>query len=454
MCLVKFSLAIISIFLLLTNSAFANETITLDLKGCIERVVKFNPELGETKKEIEIYKAKVSQAESAVYPQIELTLVGGPSPKAEKDALTPVIRTDVKSTTINGIFGMFSVQAIQPIYTFGKISGYKEAAERGVKVSEAALEKKRSELILKTKELYWNLALLRELRTLATEIKKELDKAIEKTEQDLKKEIPSSDELTVYKLRTYLGEVKRNLNEIDKNESIIIEALKFMTGIPSNQNLKVITPSLHYEEAIINIEELKAKSLQLRPEMAQIREGLKAKEALIDVERSSLYPQIFAMFKGNLSGATNRDRIHNPYISDPLNSSYLAVLFGMRLNIDFGITNGKIREAQLEYEKLLEKKKFAEVGIPLEITKAYLEYLEATKNAKDLEDAFQNAKKWLVAVDANLDMGIAETKDIADAVLAYATTRVNHLRALYNQKMALANLLKASGLDKDEREEK
>lgn len=451
---VKFSLQVLLIFLILTNSVFAQEIVTLDLKGCIERVVKFHPELGESKKEIEIYKAKVSQAESAVYPQIELTLLGGPSPKAEKDALIPVIRTDVKSTTINGIFGMFSVQVLQPLYTFGKISGYKEAAERGVKVSEAALERKRSELILKTKELYWSLALLRELRALAIEIKKELDKAIEKTEEDLKKEIPSSDELTIYKLRTYLGEVKRNLNEIDKNESIIIETLKFMTGIPSNQNLKVITPSLQYEEAVINIEELKVKALQLRPEMAQIREGLKAKEALINVEKSSLYPQIFAMVKGNFSGATNRDRIHNPYISDPLNSSYLALLIGMRLNIDFGITNGKIREAKLEYEKVLEKKKFAEVGIPVEITKAYLEFLEATKNAKELEEAFQNAKKWLVAVDANLDVGIGETKDIADAVLAYATTRVNHLRALYNQKMALANLLKASGLDKDEREEK
>lgn len=162
----------------------------------------------------------------------------------------------------------------------------------------------------------------------------------------------------------------------------------------------------------------------------------------------------FFLVKGSLAGATNRDRIHNPYIYDPLNDSMLAAVLGMKLNIDFGITKGKIREAEIEYQKIVEKKKLAENGIPVQIMKAYIELQEASKSAKDMEEAYQNAKKWLVTADANIDMGIGETKDLADAVLAYATTRINHLKALYNQKMALANLVQASGLDKDEREVK
>lgn len=454
MYLVKSKIFFILFIFLFAGLCYGEEMILLDLKGCIERVIRFHPELGEYKKNIEIYRAKLSQAENAVFPQIELMAIGGPSPKAEKEALSPEIKTDVKSTTINGVFGMITVQVIQPIYTFGKISGYKTAAEGGIKVSEAELEKKRSELILKIKELYWSLALVRDLRGLATEIKDELEKVIKKTEEDLKKDIPSADELTLYKLKTFLGEVKRNLNEIDKNEAVITEAIKFMTGIPLSQKVNIITVPLKYEEAYINKDDMINRAFKLRPEMIQIKEGLKAKEALIDVEKSNLYPQIFALLKGNLSGATNRDKIHNPYISDPLNSSYMAAVLGMKLNIDFGITKGKIKEAQLEYEKILEKKKLAEQGLPMQITKAYLEYLEATKSAMDMEEAYQNAKKWLVTADANFDMGIGDTKDLADAVLAYATTRVSHLKTLYNQKMAIANLLQASGLDKEEREVK
>ncbi|GAB6182766.1 TolC family protein [Thermodesulfovibrio hydrogeniphilus] len=451
MCSVRFKILIVFLIFLFSAVGYAEDKVVLDLKGCIERVKKFHPELGEYKKDVEIYKAKLQQAEGAVFPQIELLAVGGPSPKAEKESISPVIKTDVKSTTINGVFGMITMQVLQPIYTFGKISGYKTAAEGGIKVSEAELEKKRSELILKTKELYWSLALVRDLRTLANEIKTELKRAIKRTEEDLKKEIPSADELTLYKLRTYLGEVNRNLNEIDKNEAIIIEAIKFMTGIPKNQDISIITESLQYEDFGKSLNDLINSAFELRPEMIQIKEGLKARKALVDVEKSNLYPQIFALLKGNLSSATNRDKIHNPYISDPLNSSYLAAVVGMKLNLDFGITKGKIREAEIEYEKILEKKKLAEQGIPVQIMKAYYEYQEASKSAKDLEDAFKNAKKWLVTAQANIDMGIGETKDLADAAVAYATTKVNHLKALYNQKMAIANLLYASGLDQEER---
>jgi outer membrane protein TolC len=451
MYLVKFKIFLIFFIFLFSSSAFAEEVLTIDLKSCIERVIRFHPELGEYKKDTEIYKAKVMQAESAALPQIELMAVGGPSPKAEKEAISPQIRTDIKSTTIDGVFGLISMQMLMPIYTFGKISAYKTAAQGGVKFSKAELEKKRSELILKTKELYWSLALARDLRLLAKEIKDELEKALKKTEEDLKRDIPLAEELTLYKLKTYLGEVKRNLNEIDKNEAVLIEVMKFMMGIPLTKQINIITPSLKYEEVYFNKEEMIRKAFSLRPEMTQIQEGLKAKEALVNAEKSNQYPQIFLLLKGSLSSATNRDRIHNPYISDPLNSSYLAIVLGMKLNIDFGITKSKIREAQLEYEKILEKKKLAEQGIPIQITKAYLEYLEASKTAKDMEEAYQNAKKWLVVADANFDMGIGEIKDLADAVLTYATTRVNHLKALYSQKIAIATLLQASGLDKDER---
>ncbi|WP_353685032.1 TolC family protein [Thermodesulfovibrio sp. 3907-1M] len=444
----KFRILIIFVMILFSSVCFAEDKIVLDLKGCIDRAVNFHPELGEYKQDIEIYKAKLSEAQSAAFPQIELMALGGPSPEARRDAISPEIRTDVKSTTINGVFGMITMQVLQPIYTFGKISGYRTAAQGGIKVSEAELEKKRSEVILKTKELYWSLAMLRDLRNLVNEIKDELEKAIKRTQEDLKKDIPSADELTLYKLKTYFGEVKRNLNEIDKNEAIIIEALKFMTGTPQNTKLEITTEPLKYEEIYMKPDELIAKAFQLRPEMIQIKEGLRAKQALVDVEKSNLYPQIFFLVKGSLSGATNRDRIHNPYIYDPLNDSMLAAVLGMKLNIDFGITKGKIREAEIEYQKVLEKKKLAESGIPVQIMKAYYELQEATKSARDMDEAYQNAKKWLVTADANIDMGVGETKDLADAVLAYATTRVNHLKALYNQKMAIANLLQASGLDR------
>jgi len=139
-----------------------------------------------------------------------------------------------------------------------------------------------------------------------------------------------------------------------------------------------------------------SKAFMLRAEMTQIKEGLKAREALIDVEKSNLYPQVFFLVRGSVAKATNRDDIDNPYIYDPLNEPMLAAVVGLKLSIDFGITKGKIREAEIEHQKVIEKKKLAESGIPVQIRKAYYELQEDIKEVQKIwKKLTVNAKNGL-----------------------------------------------------------
>ncbi len=59
-------------------------------------------------------------------------------------------------------------------------------------------------------------------------------------------------------------------------------------------------------------------------------------------------------------------------------------------------------------------------------------------------------KKWLVASVANFDLGVGESKEIADAAIAYAKIKADYLSSLYNQRLAFANLLYATGADLNE----
>lgn len=81
------------------------------------------------------------------------------------------------------------------------------------------------------------------------------------------------------------------------------------------------------------------------------------------------------------------------------------------------------------------------------MTKAYLDLEEANKNIPETENAYKNAKKWLVAAVANFDLGVGEAREIADAAIAYAQIRADYLRSLYNQRLAFANLSYATGID-------
>jgi outer membrane protein len=449
----KFKILVIFIFVLIfSTSAYSqdkqegNQKIVLNLDQCIKKAVEISPEIGETRYEEEVYKSKKMQADSVEYPQIEVLAITGPSPRARGDQLSST--DDSTRPTINGIFGSADVKLIQPIFTFGKISSYKKAASSGIKVAKAGVDKKTSDIILRTKELYYSLLLARDMRNLVLEIRDELVDSIKKLEKQIETGSPWAEEVHLYKLKTFLGEVEKNLNEAEKGISLAKDVLMTSTGIPKGIEFDIADLSLTPEDKMPDdLKNYVKNAIELRPEFIQLKEGLNAKDALINAEKSNLYPQLFAGLTASIADASNRDRVTNPFIYDYFNHSYGAAFLGLKWSIDFGITKGKIKEAQAEYFKLLEKKRFADEAIPLQVRKAYLDLEEAKKNIPETENGYKNAKKWLVSAVANFDLGIGEAKEIADAAIAYAQIKADYLRSLYNEKLAFANILYATGID-------
>ncbi len=423
----------------------AGSVYTLD--ECVSKAVSVSPEIAEARYDVAVYRAKKEQADGAVYPQIEALALAGPSPEARREDVSPVVQADI-STRINGMFGRADITIIQPIYTFGKISSYKQAAESGVKAAESGAAKKTSDIILRTKELYYSLALAKDFRNLVLEVKDDLEHAVKNAQKQIDTGSPYADEMNLFKLRTFLGEANRNLNEVDKNIAHVRDALATSMGLSRGTVIDIVDSSLGMEfRKPGELQELMTAASLYRPEVAQLKEGLKARQSLIEAEKSGQYPMLFAGIKGVLAGATNRDHVKNPYINDVLSSSYGAAFLGMRWSFDFGMIKGRIREAEAEYNKLVEKKRFADEAIPLQVRKAYLEYHEATKSIADTEVAVQSAKKWLVTAIANFDVGVGDAKDVGDAAAAYALSKANNLKSKFNQRMAIANIQYTTGVD-------
>ncbi len=430
--------------IIFTENSYGSDKSVYNLNECIKKALDFSPEVQESIYEEEVYKAKRMQADSALYPQIEVLAVTGPAPEAKREDF---LRTDVSSSRINGVFGSLDVMLIQPIYTFGKISSYRDAASKGLRAAQASSAKKKSDIILRTKELYYSLLFARDMRNLVMEIKDQFTHSIKKTEKQLEIKAPWADEVNIFKFRAFLGEAEKNLNEIDKNIAFISDALKTSMGLSREKTFEIADASLTPEEKALDSLGIYLKNAEdLRAEFIQLREGVGAKKALVEAERSNYFPQIFLGVKASLASASNRDKIKNPYISDYFNHGYGAAFVGLKWSYDFGITKGRVGEAEAEYLKLVSKKRFADEAIPLQVKKAYLDFEEARKNIPELERAHTNAKKWLVSAVANYDLGVGEANDIADAAAAYALTRTNYLKSMLNHRMSYAILLYSAGL--------
>lgn len=428
--------------------------VVLTLRDAVRIAVGRSAEVKASAFDIEAILGKKQQADAARFAQITALGVVGPSPEAERQdssGLPKALRSlNVREGTVSSAFGSADLLLIQPIYSFGLISNLRAAADHGVKAQRAGVDKTATEVALRVHEAYYGLLLFKDLKTLLEDLHEQLLKAADRLE--VLREGGFASEQDLFKLRTFQGELEKNLNLANRGSAIAKEALRTWTGLDPDTDVDAADDKLAADlRDFPGADAYIQAARRNRPEFTQLREAIRAKKALLEAERAKYWPTVFFGLQGSFAYAPNRDRVlNNAFVQDPLRHSYVGPVLGLKYDMDFGITAGKIREAQAEVGKLESVQSFAEESIPLEVHKAYGELMEAKQNVQAFEKAFDNAKKWVVTVLANFDFGIAETKDLADAVLAMAKTRAEYFQAVFSYQMGIARLDHAAGRDVEE----
>ena len=421
--------------------------LVLGLSDCIRISLKSAPELGEAQADIEQTTSRLDEAKSYRYPQIEVMTLFGPAPRARREDIYPVITTD-KTFKFNEMTWFSSADAtiIQPLYTFGKISENMKAATHGIEVDRSRKDQRVNEIALKVKEYYFGLMLARELKEVVLEVQETLQKAKGKARKMLDTGTNGIEEIDLFKLEAFTGEVSKYLEEAKKGESLALAALKTRLGLPMTSQLEISNERLTLDDALIpEFETYLGNARSRRPEYRQISEGLKARSALVEAAKANYYPDIFLGGLFSWAYADDRDRIRNPYINDQFKHLNGGVALGLRWKLDFGITGARVAGEQAQYNRLLSTREYADANIPLQIKKHYLDLKEAENSAAATKSAYSNAKKWAVTAVANFDFGVGPAKEILEALQAYARMRAAYFQSIYNFKIARANLEYAAG---------
>jgi outer membrane protein TolC len=419
--------------------------LVLGLDECIRRALTTAPELGESRADISLAEAKLAEAKAHRYPQIEFLGLFGPVSKARGNQVYSEDRIDhLHGVTV---FTRGDAAIVQPLYTFGKISERMKAATHGIEVDRAKKEQKSNEIALKVKEYYYGLLLARELKEVVSEVGESLDRARSMARKLLDKGSPNVEALDIYKLDAFSGEVRKYTEEARKGELLALAALRAQTGVAPDTQFDIATDRLTPDETIQGAgllsyqEEAKVR----RPEYRQLKEGIRAREALVKAAKADYFPDIFLGGYLSASYAPGRDRVTNPWVPDEFNHLWGGVALGVKWKMDFGITSAKIAQEQAQYNRLLSTSDYAATNIPLQIEKSWLELREAEKSIAANRDAYSNAKKWSVSAIANFDMGVGPAKEIFESLQSYARMRTAYFQSIYNQKMSRANLAYAVG---------
>jgi outer membrane protein len=435
--------------LLAPLAAGAAERPVLTLKDLITMALKYSPEVKASKSEVSLAQEQKNEVHGYRWPQFDATVMGGMVPKARLPVAPPgggqLFYPDPKDK-LHGvaIFGRMDFSVIQPLYTFGKIAFREEAAARNIKVKEAGVDAKKGEVILQVSEAYYGLILAEQGKEAVKDARTYLNDTRERITRLLRINSPNVKESDRYRLASYEGALEKFAAEADEGSKVAYRALRALTG--SEKDFSVPPELPNPTAAPGGLDYYVRQALELRPEFTQLKEGLVARQLLVDAAKADRYPSFFLAVVGQLAGAgPGRKYNPDPYVVDYFNDNGALPFVGAKWHFDFGILKAKIGEAQAELNQLRYTEKTALMGIPVEVAKNYGEVQQNYKASVGMEKAYVNARRWLVTAFSNFDMGLGKLDDIFQAFERYGSFRGDYLMALYQYNLAVAKLDKSTG---------
>ncbi len=413
---------------------------TFDLKTSIEKALEIHPGVQAAQVDIAIAQSQLDQARAArLLPKFEVRSVLGPSPEARGNALAG----DTNLSDLQ-VFSQTEATFLQPLYTFGKLSGARDAASAGVLAYEAGLVKSKADLELQVFEVFYGVHLSKALWELAQEAQGDFKKARDFVAEKLENDEGDFTYVDLARIDRFAFDVTEKVNEAQKAQDLAQSAMRLLLGLNASDSLSLGGALVALEVDILPLDHYLERA-RLRAEMKQLDAVAQVRESLVKVAKSDLYPQLFLAGQFKYSYAPNRDDQKSPFAYDPLNLLQTGAVVGFQQSLSFGLTSAKVKKAQLEHQKILYQTDLARKGMAIEIEKIYRELKEAESNLAAAEKARRAARRWFIAVRDGFNGGFEKASDMIDAVKEYGIIRAKYFEAVYNFNKAWAKLQRATG---------
>ena len=420
-----------------------------------------NPGLAASAAATSASEAQVIEAKLNWLPQGDLLSVLGPSPNihctnpfsgvAGTSATDPCLETTTPEARItdvswNRVFTRTEVKLIQPVYDFGKISAGIAAAEAGVAVSRQKEAGALADIELNVRKAYYGLKFARDVIDMLDEGSGYVDDALKKLDKDLANGTGIVSVTDRLRMRTVRAELDARILEAKRLQEIARESLRTLLGPDAPADIDVddeeFEPPEVKERIVTYYEDLARAN---RPEVRLLEYAVKAKSALADLERRKEYPDLVLIATGVFAFAQTVDDPQNAYYNHYFNSRSAGLAAALRMQLDLGPKIARARKTEAEAREITNRRSEALGGILLEVRKSYTEANEAASRVTAMDKGQKAGKAWISAVAQNFAVGLAEARDLSDALVAFFGMRTRYLQAVFDLHMARSALSRATG---------
>ncbi|MGB9671028.1 MAG: TolC family protein [Halothiobacillaceae bacterium] len=347
----------------------------------------------------------------------------------------------------NGLSPLVGLQLalIKPLYTFGKIEHYSAAAEGNISVKQGEVKVARAQTQMDVRRAWYGLLTARESRAFLEDLDKRVDGAIESFDRRAANGTPPR-QADRFALEAVKGLVGRYLAQARAIEQVSLDGLKTLIGLPLSATLELADARVEPVDLPEgSLDEMVKKALAQRAEMEQVEAGMAALREMVEARRAETRPDLYAAVVGDVAWAARRDRLDNPYLSDPFNHAYAVPVVGMRWNWQPGVQDARTRQAEAELRAVTEKANLARMGIPFQVAEAYHRARGMQAGLEQLKSGYQSARRWMVTNFIDMEAGSATMDQVVEAFKTYATLYGDYLLGVNDYNMQVAALRQALG---------
>lgn len=422
--------------LFMSQSAFAGETVELNLEDAMQRAFNTNPAITIAGYERDSARASYNAARNSRWITIEGTHVTRRS--GYDDNI--VKKTDATGAWHGEYYKAIgnehtnSLTASMPIYTGGKLEGTIKQYKAGYLYSEQGVQRAYNEMRNTVTNGYFDMLQADNLQKLGRESVDRLADHLKNVEAQY--EVGVVAKVDVLRSQVELANAKQSLIKAENAYQIAEANLNKIVGLPMDTQLKldnilVYTP---YDNDMQYCLDYAAKH---RPELEQAKQQVEAAKGALRVAISGHMPQVAATASQSWKDSN--------WPGDENGNWGVGVTVSMNI-FDSGVTVSKIHGAEADLAKAHETYRDTVDAVNLDVRSNYLNLREAEKRIDTTKLAVSQAEEDYRIAQLRYMNGVGTNTDVLDAQVALTDAKTNYLQAMYDYNTCKTNLETAIGV--------
>ena len=293
------------------------------------------------------------------------------------------------------------------------------------------------DLVVDTARAYWGAKLARELRFMMEDGIDQIGKAQERMNARTGADAPTLQDRQ--RIAVLLAEAKFQQAEAAAGERQALAGLRALTGIADADIDDTPLAALEYALAP------SSPDATNRPQARAAKVGARAADELVELAERGYLPDLAFVGRAFIARAQGADDPASTFAADPYNRTGVEFALVLNWTLEPWSVHARVQRARAESRRAHALDDLASSGARYDADSIFGEAAGAKTKVDAAAEGEKAARAWVVSLVQADAIGAVESKDFADAYIAWFRMRANWAQSTFQWNVAVARIGRAAG---------